>query len=590
MNKKGTNRLVAILNVISIISTYVLGFSTEYILSGIMWGAEIDGLKSIYNSFLIEFLLNNIQIIMTLVNAGVGILNIICAIQNRKNKKIFFWQLVFGIYEIFSAMATSVFLDNSDIIEWSSKIIGGIIPIILAIVNLVLIKKNKPKVIQIISYIIVIIISILDLLDILGAYWNVIAIIMQFIYIHKQEKDIEESTARKIVNIILYYILQIILVLGFFAIIIISLITTKVNDVKLESQLSELFNRITTMQGVRNKELLIPVENDYKYGFVNENGEEVIPCEYDNVSYFNEVEINNFIYYIAFAKKDNEFYIMSKANDSIIIEKYLKECLQMLDDNLVDSITEGLNVEGNYRNGYLQAFEFVFQALSARGGMEVSAQMLETNSLPNNVNLMVEDYTYYYESNNYFMEIEPIYIDDYNEESYYDEYENTYYLSSNDTKYNVTVTKANGEQESSIVYLPGIDEYDFTLDTFSNGYIEFVNEEQTKRGWYDSNGNQITIPSDFQILDIKDDKIILQLDSIQDESGIYRLNYAIIDLEGRTLLQTSAINIYENMYLVKDDNNKMVLMDNELNIISNEYDKIITNAQIDISRDYSSYY
>lgn len=590
MNKKGTNRLVAILNVISIISTYVLGFSTEYILSGIMWGAEIDGLKSIYNSFFIEFLLNNIQIIMTLVNAGVGILNIICAIQNRKNKKIFFWQLVFGIYEIFSAMATSVFLDNSDIIEWSSKIIGGIIPIILAIVNLVLIKKNKPKVIQVISYIIVIIISILALLDILGAYWNVIAIIMQFIYIHKQEKDIEESTARKIVNIILYYILQIILVLGFFAIIVISLITTKVNDVKLESQLSELFNRITTMQGVRNKELLIPVENDYKYGFVNENGEEVIPCEYDNVSYFNEVEINNFIYYIALAKKDNEFYIMSKANDSIIIEKYLKECLQMLDDNLVDSITEGLNAEGDYRNGYLQAFEFVFQALSARGGMEVSAQMLETNSLSNNVNLMVEDYTYYYESNNYFMEIEPIYIDDYNEESYYDEYENTYYLSSNDTKYNVTVTKANGEQESSIVYLPGIDEYDFILDTFSNGYIEFVNEEQTKRGWYDSNGNQITIPSDFQILDIKDDKIILQLDSIQDESGIYRLNYAIIDLEGRTLLQTSAINIYENIYLVKDDDNKMVLMDNELNIISNEYDKIITNAQIDISRDYSSYY
>lgn len=590
MNKKRTNRLVAILNVVSIISTYVLYFSTEYLLSSTMRGAGIDGLKSVYNSFLIDFLLNNIQIIMTLLNGGVGILNIICAIQNRKNKKIFFWQLVFGIYEICSAMTTSVFLDNSDVIEWIGKIIEGIIPIILAIINLILIKKNKSKVIQVISYIGAIIISVLSLLDIVAAYWNVIAIIMQFIYIHHQEKDIKESTSRKVINIILYYILQMILVLGFFAIIVISLVTTKVNEVKLESQLAELSNKITQMQGIKNSELYIPVENNYKYGFINQKGEEKIPCEYDNVSYFNEVEINNSIYYIALAKKDNEFYIISKTNDSIAIEKNLKEIIETLNDSLVDSITEGFNTEGNYRNGYLQAFEFVFQAFSSLGKMEISAQMLETNTSSNNVTLKEEDYTYYYESNNYTMEIEPIYLEEDNNESYYDEYEDTYYLSSNDTKYNVTVTKANGEQEASVVYLPGIDEYDFTLETFSNGYIEFVNEEQTKRGWYDSNGNQITIPSNFQILDIKDDKVILQLDNIQDGSGVYRLNYVIINLEGRTLLQTSAINIYENVYMVKDANNKMVLMDNELNIISNEYDKIITNTQVDISRDYSSYY
>ena len=44
------------------------------------------------------------------------------------------------------------------------------------------------------------------------------------------------------------------------------------------------------------------------------------------------------------------------------------------------------------------------------------------------------------------------------------------------------------------------------------------------------------------------------------------------------------------MYLVKNNNKKMVLMDKDLNVISNEYDKIISTMQMDISPQYSSYY
>lgn len=595
MNSKKTNRLVAILNVIAIVSIYVLYFSTEYLLSSMMVNGYEQTAKSIYNSFFIDFLLNKIQIIITLLNGGIGIFNIICAIQNRKNKKIFFWQLVFGIYEIFAALAASVFIDNDDIIEWVSKIISGIIPIIIAIVNLILIKKNKPKVIQIISYVLVIIISILDLLAILGSYWNVIAIIMQFIYIHYQDKDIQESKSRKIVNIILYYILQIILVLSFFIIIIISLITTKLNDVKLESKLTELFNGVTQMKESTNSELYIPVENNYKYGFINQNGKEKISCVYDRVSYFNEVEINNENYYIALAKKDNEYYIISKDNDSIIIENNLKEFIQTLNDNLVNLQVKQFNKEGDYRNAYLQTFNFLLEILLSRSRIESSSQMVENalSSSLNNVILMEENNKYYYSNDKYSMVIEPIYDVNYDEnynEDYYDEEENTYYLSSNDTKYNVTVTKENGEQETSIVYLPGIDEDSYALDTFSNGYIEFLNEEKTKRGWYDNNGNQRTIPIEFIIQDIKDDKVILQLQSTIDKNGKSRFNYVILDTKGRTLLQTTALMVYNNIYLVKNSNNRMVLLDENLNTISKEYDKIITNIQIDISREYSSHY
>lgn len=68
------------------------------------------------------------------------------------------------------------------------------------------------------------------------------------------------------------------------------------------------------------------------------------------------------------------------------------------------------------------------------------------------------------------------------------------------------------------------------------------------------------------------------------------MNFIVIDMSGNTLLQTTAIDVYENMYLVKNKNKNMVLLDNDLNQISNEYDKIITTMQMDISANYSSYY
>ena len=113
------------------------------------------------------------------------------------------------------------------------------------------------------------------------------------------------------------------------------------------------------------------------------------------------------------------------------------------------------------------------------------------------------------------MLIEPLYNDDedmgnedeyYYDDDYYDEDENTYYLSSSSTKHKVTITKTNGEQETSIVYLPDFDEDDATLDTFSNGYIGFEDEENKRNGWIDENGNKITIPDTYTINDIKDGK------------------------------------------------------------------------------------
>ncbi len=589
MNSKRTNRLVAILNVIAIATFYLLSFSEKYLLSSMLTGYGVA--KSIFNSLLIDTLLNNLQIIMAVVYSGIGILNIICAIQNKEKKKIFFWQLVFGFYEIWNAIILIFALQDYEFIEWGEKILFGIIPIIFAIINFIFIKKNKPKVIQIISYFGVIVLSILYIFDVIGVYWNIISVLMQLIYIHYQEKNIEESKSTKITNIILYYILQIILVVSFLGIILTSLCITKVNDSKWEKELINLYNDIENLQGAKTKEIYIPVEKNYKYGFVDSKGQEKIKCQYDRVSYFNQVEINNELYYIALAKKDNKFYIISKTNNNFIISGNLEKYLQTIDEHLEKTMTKSINKQEDYGKGYLQIFEFLFQ-VSTKGEKELTQQTIEKSNITNTSTLNEKSAKYYYNNTNFSMIIEPINddmnnYDKYNYENYYNEDENTSYLSSSNTKHKVTIYKTNGEYETSIIYLPGFNEYNGTLDIFLNGYIEFKDEENEKNGWFDDKGNKITVPNTYTIYDIKDNKAILEVYNIDENAEFY---YIIIDMTGKILLKTTAIDVYDDMYLVKNENNKMVLLDKDLNVISNEYDKIISTMEMDLSSMHSSYY
>lgn len=490
--------------------------------------------------------------------SGIGIINIICAIQNKENKKICFWQLVFGAYYLYTSFDLGIVVLFSDfdehIIEWISRIIFCIVPIILAIINLIRIRKNRTKVIQVIAYIAVIILSILNLLEIIGRYWHIIAVVMQLIHIHYQEKNIEESKSRKVINIILYYIIQ----------------------------------------------FCIPIEKNYKYGFINEKGQEKIPCEYDRVSYFNEVEINNSKFYVALAKKGTKFYILSKSNDVLVIDDDLEKYLQTIYEFFGEKITEIMNENGDYRQGYVHAFEFFFQVINEQKEIKTTPQTLAMNNDTKEIYLTERNSKYYYNNQNYSMLIEPIY-DDSEEEDYYNNYDDDYYddieeeMYTYEPKYKVTVSKHNGEIQSSIVFLPGMYEDESILETFTNGYIEFENEDGTRKGWYDYNGNQVSISSKFMVKDIKDDKVILQVnnnfdDDNYDENLKPELDFIIIDMTGKTLLRTTALDIYDNMYLVKNNNKKMVLLDKDLNVITNEYDKIITTTQIDISANYSSYY
>ena len=523
MNSKKTNRLVIILNILAIISVYVLMISNDYLLKGIMTGGNKG--KSVFNSFIIDTLMNNLQIIMTIVFCGIGTLNIICSIQNKQNKKLFLGQLAFGICELCNAICIVLALKQYIFIEWANKIINVI---------------------------------------------ELILIIVQLIFVHFQDKNIIESKQRKIANIILYYILQLILVISFLGLILISLIITRINNSMWEKELYDLYNNIENLQGAKNDELYIPVENDYKYGFINSKGQEKIQCQYDRVSYFCKLEINNNLYYIALAKKDDKFYIISKNNDCIMISGNLDKYLQNMYDNWSEESIKQLNIDENYRNGYLTSFNLFFSGIMKDKG-ELIPQVIEKES--KNINLNEQDSKYYYKDKNYSMIIELIYNE------------------GEDTKHKVTITKSNGKKETSIIYLTDFDKDTATIETMSNGYIRFEDEENKRNGWFDDNGNKTTVSNKYIIDDIKDNKVILQADNTNDDSKEdLELYFIILDMTGKKLLQTTALDVYENMYLVKLDNKKMVLMDKDLKVISNEYDKINSTMNMDVYAQYSSYY
>mgnify|MGYP004517374493 FL=1 len=333
MNKKSTNRLIAILNIVAVVAMSIFTLSLPYTVEESLLCNTGNEFKSLYGNFIIEYIYNNIYVIFNVIFLGLGILNIISAIQNKGNKKICFWQLVCGILWTYSILDEFEFIQGID----TGKIFEGIIPIILAMINIISIRKNSPKRIQVISYIGVIIISILRLFDIkvgdiintvtscntmdmflklqlvkgiinIVTSWKVISIVMQLIYIHFQD-DIEESKSRRIANFILYYVVQVILSVGFLAMVLSSLLFTKVNEIKMEREVLNLCNNIENLNDSKNNDIYIPVVQNNKYGFINDSGQEKIACQYDVVSDFIEMEIDSDLYYFAIAKKTINFIL-----------------------------------------------------------------------------------------------------------------------------------------------------------------------------------------------------------------------------------------------------------------------------------------
>lgn len=79
MNKKSTNRLIAILNAISILAIIIFYFSKSYLEFYVMTRTGEKN-EIIFNNIIIGTLLRNTEIIFSLIYGGLGVINIISSI------------------------------------------------------------------------------------------------------------------------------------------------------------------------------------------------------------------------------------------------------------------------------------------------------------------------------------------------------------------------------------------------------------------------------------------------------------------------------------------------------------------------------
>ena len=228
---------------------------------------------------------------------------------------------------------------------------------------------------------------------------------------------------------------------------------------------------------------------------------------------------------------------------------------------------EMFNNEEDNRLVYVMSFSALLQSFT-QNELELDKQV--EGHLRNEIKLEEQNFKYYYRNNNYTMILEPIEDEDY---SYFD-----------DPKFNVTIRKSNGEETSNEEYIPEYYSYDDTIFTFSDGSIAFKSIDEKSQGWYDTNGNRIRVSTKYEIEDVNEKHIIVRLND--DEEN---MNYFILDKSGKLLLKTDALMIIDDMYLIKNEDKKMSLYDKNLNEISERYDKIIPNDDIDVSKGFSSY-
>lgn len=578
MNDKKTNYFVSIINAIAIIMFIILIFTAPEIKLTVM--EDYNEYESISSDNIVGFFISNFKIIILVLGLCLSISNIINAIQNKINKKICFWQIIFAIIVLYWTITEAFEYERNGLIL---TLIFTIIPIMFAIKNLVYRKKEKATKMKIVSYILVII-SMIALLVVIILYedpyyleyklfdevfigqvltsgwliWLIISTVMQFIYTHKQEKQ-EVGEKKKLLNVYIHYIINGITVIVFGFLVVYSVISTKVTMSNWDKQVNEIYQNITNLQGGTIEEFYIPVSNNGKYGFINENGQEKIACEYDRITMFLELEKNNETYYAAFAQNGEDYYIISKENDKI----------KLNDTKLLENIIKGTNEFSSRMIDYYEEKDaadvhiFTLQTtVWMKGNLTIQPSRYEFPS-QENIKLQKQGTAYYYNTDNYYMKIEPL-------ENFDDRVDDNY------TYCNITISKNNDNQiYNDLTYqeaIYGLDEERNEITLLSDGYIMFKSLDGKTSGWYDNNGDKVNISlKDFEILDVRSNKIILSNYIEKYE----KIEYAIVDLEGNLILYTDTLYWFENTYWVKNTQNKMIMVDKNFNQISNEYDFII---------------
>lgn len=523
---------------------------------------------------------NSLQILLFAQSFILTIINVIMVIINRKDKKVRFYYILLVI--IFLQDIAKYFVQNvtSGIDEDTILIITIALLVISICVYNIRNRTGKFKfIIPVITIVTTIILVILFGELRVGNDFMNIAIPIAFIVVLSifMIKNEQEETHTNI--IIIMIIISVLSIVGIKS----GYLILQNNSAK---KVEEIEGYVRANSSDHSDEFYMSVCREGKWGYTNKLGEEIIECKYDLASVMCEVKFENSDNGVILAAvKDGDIYkLISQKDENILEMKLSKEVKENIFNNPVDEA-----ISMNY-------FLFYFM---------VSINSVEKNSnkevLAWNDEYMKNMSGYYQYSYSPYNVIEPDNDGIYNVKTNKLEYTITTEIAK-DSKKDEVLSLRNGKElygesrdiknivksingqpanKEVEVYFEAVNEDESEEDTqngsklkvYSDGYLPYFNLEEKIQGYYDENFELSTIQGNYQILDIKNNLILIrEFDEKNEEKGIITLNMITGERHDYKQIET-----LENGYIVRNQNDKVVVLDNQLKELSEEYDAISIN-------------
>lgn len=311
-------------------------------------------------------------------------------------------------------------------------------------------------------------------------------------------------------------------------------IKNKQNENNLEYK-SDYFKYVTELE---NNEPYINVKKDGKYGYIKPNGDVVIDFKYDYASPFVDITVYNKNFQIALVCQNKISYVILKNERQVM--SYTSESS---DEDYEAKVNELKDI---YKNTLGQGGEMKY---------EVRKKLDNKTKIPVYEEL-AEDYTYRY---------------DYNEK--YDILVTKSNLGVNDKFELVEKNNLNMKLKLDCKNMDYDEKY---LYLYTNNTIPYFDVSEREQGWFLSSGKKNVMKGQAQILDIIDNEILLKDYS---KNIIY-----FIDSESHEKLSDSYKEIYigHDVYIVKNKNNKYMVINKEFHKIFEEECDIIDTSLAEI--------
>ena len=377
-------------------------------------------------------------------------------------------------------------------------------------------------------------ISILDSIEIEIYAFMPIAIcvilaIIQLIFInHQEENNFQNIDNKKIINIILNVALTITLAISLISGIIFTIFYKK-EDTAYNQYINDIKDNMKINFVQIAEERYFPVCDDGKWGYINDSGKIVIPCIYDFATEMYDVSFG-------FADTSEEYLvgIAIQNNDYLLISPNKKTI------NLGSNPLKWYD-GGNYYNSPIERITKKLFLLCSEA-VNKEQYILEVEKTKSN---------------------EYIYING----------DTSMKFTANDkweSSYTVTIEKDN---EKNIYKDEAIPLIDSEIYLFGDSYIPYYDKIGDIHGWYELDGDKHSLVKNWEILDIKDNILVVRNEN---ENRVYFIDLVFNEYK----MVVEEVMICTNGYIVKLSNGNYIYLDKELKQLTKEYDYIYSKEPL----------